>query len=100
MPALGSWLVQIDDWRRPVDDDGAVPLGAEPDGEDPRDDFVASSVLGGNPAVADREPLIPLDGGLVGVASVSEEAADADEAGEAVEGVLHTESAAGESFGS
>jgi hypothetical protein len=61
-------------------------------------------VLGGNPAVADREPLIPVDGGLVGVASVSEAAeaaaAGADDAGEAVEGVLHTESPAGGFFGS
>ena len=87
-----------------------MPTDGEVGWENPLDDLAVSSVLGGYPAVADRELPKTLDGLLVAAEPVSEglPAEDSDDAdgpeeadGAAVaedgdDGVLHTESAAGE----
>jgi hypothetical protein len=90
VPEAGSWRVQIDDDRIPLEDDG---LGALVDGatgdENPLEgERVAdSSAVGGYPEVAERELPKPDDSAADGL-SVADD-----------DGVLHTESRAVESLG-
>jgi hypothetical protein len=99
LPGAGSWLVQIDDGRGPADPEGDVPTDGEPEDEYPLGDLTVFSVLGGYPAVAERELPRPLDDLLVDAESVTEAlpSGEAEDAEDAEDGVLHTESAAGES---
>ena len=98
LPGSGSWLVQIDDERRPVDEDGE-PADGEAAGEK-LDDLVASCPLGGGyPTEVDRElpKLEPLGEDEPGEDELGEdEVAEGESATVAVadeDGVLHTESA-------
>ena len=86
-----------------------MPADGELGWENPLDDLAVSSPAGGYPAVADRALPKALDGLLVAAEPVGEglPAEDSDDpdaadgpgdAEDADDGVLHTESAAGESL--